>query len=619
MNKKAKTTLIFTLLAVFFVFILSGCGQEAKTMDPPKIAEYNKPGTVYIETIWKADITVPTLAFDEQKMINKIMPMAVSGQITTEEEAVQAVIDEFLTNPSLYIYADPGAGTQTLPVETGTAGTGFIVTPDGYAITNAHVVKMTDAEMKSAMASIGLSDLVKKDIEDLQAGLGIKVTDEQYKRLAEAAANIYAKYLVVNNPSSQSQLFMGVAVPGVGTLQKGLAAEIVKAGEASPGKDIAILKVNANNLPTVPLGDDTEVKDGEQVIALGYPGVATFNPLIKETEENIKPSLTVGSISGRKTMPGDWEVLQTDAAITHGNSGGPLFNSRGEVIGITTFGSMQQNASTGATEEVQGFNFAVPTSIVRQFLSEVNVIPTEGPLTQIYHQGVDLFFENHYSAAKEKFKQVADSNPAFPYVADLISASTAKINEGQDKPTFPLPLWSIAVLAIVAIMAFAALIIFVVLPKKRKKAGLTAAKQVAPRPMTGWGAGAPTTGGPVTAVTAEPAQSQTPLTSRPTPAPQASSESSPVTLVKSKPAKPAYIRGSAAPIEAYMQEETPAAKEEDPAAKPIETPKPVSAQPAGTDTGAEATTEAPKFCANCGHALPQDAKFCPNCAKPVKR
>jgi len=280
-----------------------------------------------------------------------------------ESIPIALTINELLTNPELYII--PGAGTRSLPVQTGASGTGFIITPDGYVITNAHVVKMTDAEMKQSMALIGLSDLVKADLADLETGLGFKLNEDQTKKMSDALATAYAQYLTLSNQSSESQVLMGVAVAGLGTVQKGSPAELIKVGEPVPGKDVAVLKINANNLPTVKLGDDTTVKDGEQAIALGYPGAATFNPLIKESEENIKPSLTVGSISGRKTMQGGWEVLQTDTAITHGNSGGPLFNNRGEVIGITTFGSVQQNATTGGYDEVQGFNFIVPTSTKR--------------------------------------------------------------------------------------------------------------------------------------------------------------------------------------------------------------------------------------------------------------
>jgi ribose transport system ATP-binding protein len=66
---------------------------------------------------------------------------------------------------------------------------------------------------------------------------------------------------------------------------------------------------------------------------IGYPGAATFNELLS-AESAIEPTMTAGLVSAKKTMQGGWDVFQTDAAMTHGNSGGPVFNEKGEVIGI---------------------------------------------------------------------------------------------------------------------------------------------------------------------------------------------------------------------------------------------------------------------------------------------
>ncbi|MBE3066739.1 MAG: trypsin-like peptidase domain-containing protein [Chloroflexi bacterium] len=528
-------------------------------------------------------MTVTNLTINEQALTAKILAMVTAGQITSEDQVLGAVLTELLNNPKLYI--TPSTGTRSLPVQTGGSGTGFIITPDGYVITNAHVVKMTDAEMKQSMALIGLSDLVKADIADIETELGLKLTEDQTKKMSDALATAYAQYLTLSNQSSASELYMGVAIPGLGTVQKGSPCELIKVGEPSPGKDVAILKINANNLPTVKLGDDTTVKDGEQAIALGYPGVATFNPLIKQSDENIKPSLTVGSISGRKTMQGGWDVLQTDTAITHGNSGGPLFNSRGEVIGITTFGSVQQNTTTGALDEVQGFNFAIPTTVIKQFLTESNITPTEGPLTKTYHEAVDLSLEDHYSAAKDKFKQVSESSPAFPYVTDQISLCTAKINEGFDKSTLPIPVWLIIIVVLIVIVAVVGLTLFLVLmPKKKSKAGpgqsvppASAAAQ-APRPA------------------AKPA----PVVPPTQPAPPAPEPPAAVTetITPPAPAEPAVEPMAPTDEEAEAQE---------------------ALAPEKTEEGeAGGAAEEHHFCAYCAAPLPADAVFCPNCGKSVK-
>ncbi len=151
---------------------------------------------------------------------------------------------------------------------------------------------------------------------------------------------------------------LGKSIPGILITKKGLQAEIKKAGDPSgtgTGKDVAILKVETNSeLPTVKIGDSSKLQVGDKIYCVGYPGVATFHPYLKG-ESSTLPTVTSGIVSAVKQMPGGWNVIQTDAAIYHGNSGGPALNAQGEVIGISTFGSMDYN--TGQT--IEGFNFLV--------------------------------------------------------------------------------------------------------------------------------------------------------------------------------------------------------------------------------------------------------------------
>jgi len=576
MIKRAGLAVTLFLMLVFgSIFFIGGCGTQQTTMDPPKIDDYNKPGTVFIETTWTADIIVPILTFDETAMYNKIAPLVLAGQVKTDDEITTAIINEFLTNPQLYLV--PTTSNQKKSVETSGWGSGFIITADGYAVTNAHVVIKTDDEVKQALALSGMSDIIDQDISDIETALNITMSDESYNRVVTAEAEIYASYLTSSNETSSSELFLNTAGPPGGLVQDGMPAETVKIGEETPGKDVAILKVNANNLPTVPLGDDTQTKDGEQAIALGYPD-ALANPALEQSQENIKPSLTIGSISGRKTMPGGWEVIQTDASISNGSSGGPLFNNKGEVIGITTFTTQKDVGSNGGAAQVQGFNFAIPATVIKQFLTETNVTPTEGSLTKTYHEGVDLYYNEHYGAAKDKFKEVSDANPAFPYIADQISACTNKINSGQDKSTFPIPMWLIIILAIVVIGGGVATVVLVIRSGKGKKPPVGPPMQ----PM----AGPPT----------QPSAASPGATPTTQPAPSAP-----------EPAPPA------APTAEETTTEMPAPET---AAAP---PAPAPDQTGAGETAAGKEGEEPHFCASCGHSIPEDAKFCPNCSKEIKR
>ena len=110
--------------------------------------------------------------------------------------------------------------------------------------------------------------------------------------------------------------------------------------------DVAVLKIDAKNLPVVPIGKSSELKVGEWVLAIGSPF-------------GLDSSVTAGVVSAKgRSLPDDSAVpfIQTDVAVNPGNSGGPLFNTRGEVIGINS----QIYSQTGG---YQGLSFAIPIDV----------------------------------------------------------------------------------------------------------------------------------------------------------------------------------------------------------------------------------------------------------------
>jgi serine protease Do len=115
---------------------------------------------------------------------------------------------------------------------------------------------------------------------------------------------------------------------------------------ADPQTDVAVLRIEARNLPTVKLGDPSRVKVGEPVLAIGSP-------------YGFENTVTAGIVSAKsRSLPDDTYVpfLQTDVAVNPGNSGGPLFDARGEVIGINS----QIYSRTGG---FQGLSFAIPIDV----------------------------------------------------------------------------------------------------------------------------------------------------------------------------------------------------------------------------------------------------------------
>ncbi|HEV3285862.1 MAG TPA: trypsin-like peptidase domain-containing protein, partial [Steroidobacteraceae bacterium] len=159
------------------------------------------------------------------------------------------------------------------------AGSGFIVSPDGYILTNTHVVANA-------------------------AEVTVRLTD-----------------------------------------RREFPAKVIGADERT---DVAVIKINAANLPIVKLGDPARLKPGQWVLAIGSPF-------------GFENSATAGIISATaRSVPGENYVpfIQTDVAVNPGNSGGPLFNMSGEVIGINS----QIFSRTGG---FMGVSFAIPIDVAR--------------------------------------------------------------------------------------------------------------------------------------------------------------------------------------------------------------------------------------------------------------
>lgn len=124
-----------------------------------------------------------------------------------------------------------------------------------------------------------------------------------------------------------------------------------------PKSDIAILKIEADDLPVIDIGDSEKLQVGEFVIAIGSP-----------FSDNLNTSVTLGIVSalGRSSVGLiDYEnFIQTDAAINPGNSGGALINSNGELVGINTAIASRSGGS-------QGIGFAIPVNLARRNMQDI--------------------------------------------------------------------------------------------------------------------------------------------------------------------------------------------------------------------------------------------------------
>ncbi len=126
-----------------------------------------------------------------------------------------------------------------------------------------------------------------------------------------------------------------------------------------PNTDLALLKIDADNLTNIPFGDSDKLKIGEWVLAIGNP----FNLTSTVTAGIVSAKARNININNRSSYSIE-SFIQTDAAVNPGNSGGALVNTRGELVGINT-------AIFSKTGSYTGYSFAIPASIVQKVVSDL--------------------------------------------------------------------------------------------------------------------------------------------------------------------------------------------------------------------------------------------------------
>ncbi len=267
MNKTLISISLITALA------LTACGDNTPTppaaSEPPSIIKQTEPP--------KADGTVGMMLPDFAQLVAREGGAVVNIQASRErDEDDNGNEDPFMEffkrlTPNAPDFSEDDNATSA------NFGSGFIISPDGYILTNTHVIK--------GMTSI-------------------KVTLNDKRQYP---------------------------------------AKLIGQDEKS---DVALLKIEAQNLPTVKIGNPDELRSGEWVAAIGAPF-------------GFENSVTSGIVSAKnRTLPDDGYMpfIQTDVAINPGNSGGPLFNLKGQVVGINS----QIYSRSGG---FMGISFAIPINV----------------------------------------------------------------------------------------------------------------------------------------------------------------------------------------------------------------------------------------------------------------
>ncbi len=332
----------------------------------------------------------------------------------------------------------------TFPQGTGNSyalqlsGSGTFITSHGDILTADHVINPPHDQSLSS----GLDDLAAKDVAayiNLNAKPGSQVTtdqvDQQLKSGQLASSPTY-------DPAS-SQVFLNTAYTGPLDAQDfssipfqlHAAVDRIEKESSFSDKDVAIIHVNMNDIPSVQLGDSANVQQQDGLTIIGFPGNGDVSSRPTDLLTTSVNKITVSSI---KTTDAGAQVIQVSGNVEHGDSGGPALDSSGAVVGIVSFGLSSPN-SPGSTTFLQASNSA------RALVQSLNLDTTPGAFQKAWSQAFADYAANtpgHWHKAEQELQKIATNYPLFKAVTPYLNYALAQAKTERSPQSSPTPISS---------------------------------------------------------------------------------------------------------------------------------------------------------------------------------
>ena len=317
-----------------------------------------------------------------------IVNCSSTGEKLTEEQ-----MTAYRTQPAVVlIYSGMFAkvalkGGQQIELPQYGSGSGFFINPEGYLVTNGHVVDIYQKYMndKAGYAQEVLNKaIIERIVSDYKQTKGREPSQEELQKE-------FQKFMSEQQPQVVDHGAINYVVM---SNQETHRFEVKKFSPSIPegGKDIAVLKIERDNCPVIMLGDSTKLALQQPVFTIGFPAVVDPQrfPLLGR-ENTLKSSITRGAISALKTDYKGMSVIQHDAATSPGNSGGPTVDIHGNVVGVHSY----------AATEYDGFKFCVPVNTAKEFILDAGVtINNTSEFTKVFNALMDAVWKGDWFEAR---------------------------------------------------------------------------------------------------------------------------------------------------------------------------------------------------------------------------
>jgi S1-C subfamily serine protease len=358
---------VLLLLALPEIACQGGTGSPAYAqLTSQRIFAQSRSAVVLVYAEFSSQVTIPSAVISpaQQSALQRTIDAeAAAGHLdqTNSQAVLVATLEETAANILSYFNPSPDPSTlRQVPGQVTTTSSGFIVSRDGVVLTSAHAVATGMDVLKTLMVRQAVAAFVPFiSVPD-------SVPADTKQRVTEAQQRWAAKYAEVGQITTKLIVFTGPSIAGPLKASQGTTAEPLAAADS--GMDVAAVRLQGHRTwPTIVLGNDGGLGVGDRVYVIGYPATATLDQPLTPAASFVSRMMQ-GTVSGRPEAAGG-RAIAMDAAATPGDSGGPVLDSNGKVVGLVSSGSIDPVTGT----EVAGPVVGVPVSAVRTFLTAAKV------------------------------------------------------------------------------------------------------------------------------------------------------------------------------------------------------------------------------------------------------
>ena len=446
---------------------------DEKPLPPEMVVLRAQPAVFTVKTVSDVELTAPKAISANMPSLEADAPLLrdpPGKKLTTAERYWTLIIGD----PAKYLVASPELVVSNSPNVFIGGGTAFAISREGILLTNAHVFSAHAAGVVTEAYSLLLVPSLVEEVERLKGTLGTAEfgadIQERFRTVMYAwygskckfKARFKSAYLVTSYEVDLRKQLTLLAKSGASKALT-LAPEKLKVpltvlaiGEPIPGKDVAVIKavfepeeqnrliarnkqqrlpaldtmlaaIQNDRLVCLPLGNSDDVLPQARVQSLGFPQMA-FNPSAMTADAEFKVSSREGQIGQTKRMTGGWDAFEMTAVTRPGDSGGPVLNERGQVVGLNV---------GAAQNKPDAISLVVPINLAKEMLRTLDIKPNPGELSRHWESGLRLYAAGKYEAALQELNaaeklQRGDSLPGHEvsyYLKDMRGRCLQKLGK----------------------------------------------------------------------------------------------------------------------------------------------------------------------------------------------